>query len=288
MKLSQAVTIFHKTIIQDAYDLASYFRGRVSQYDDNARDSLMSDRRILSVAGEVALPPRRTVMIEGQAYILGDEAIDRHAQDVLHRKVIMHKTDYMAEVRTFEEVLLGTGTRDMWAARLWVKEMKEPEESAHSYGSYEIFFAKGETLYDSRANTIDGDRDCVLVKIENRWHMVRDVISTSGGFQCAICDELPEPVLSTVSFNSKVYDPVTDTDTDTVLSIQGLFIRWQAQYKYLHSYSTKFKAGDYILTVLKDDVTPQADDVVTVAGRDFRVVSALDQGATWACHIRLP
>lgn len=286
MKLKVAVTHFHRTVVQDAYNLTSFVRGRLMPMDDAMRDSLAADRRILALGDGVDIPARRTIMIEGQAYLVGDESLDLAGNEVLHRKLVLHKTDYVAQVRTFYEALTNTGTRDLWAARLWVKAMKEPDESAGLFETYQIFFSREEDLTDSRSGLLDGENQVVLVKIENRWHLVRSVNSTAGGFQCAIADELPEPLLSTVSFQQSSYDPLTDATTTSSSSVSAIFMRWQSHFKYQHLYSTKYKAGDAIAIILKTAATPKADDKVVVAGHTFRVISVADEDPMWSLHLR--
>lgn len=289
MKLSQAATYFHTTPFSDAYNPATQFNGRLLPYDDNSRDSLSTDRRIMAVADSVTIPARRVVKVGNQCWIVGQGAVDYHGAEALRHKFILHRADELATVKTFGQALRGDAGQSIWAGRLWVKELKEPTESSGMYDNYQLFFAGTEDIRDpawSAEVFTDGREENVLVMVAGRWHLVRATMDTAGGLLTALVDELPEPVLLDVEYSTSVYNRLLDKKVMTPSTIPAINLRWQTNFTYLAAYAEKYKPGDSQLLVLKTAVTPTAGDAVTVRGRLYRVVSVIDQNEVWSLHLR--
>lgn len=288
MKLTQAASFFHRTPFYDPYNPDTVaFKGRVSAYDDNARDSLSTERRIMTVAAGVAIPPRRVVAVGGEKWIVGAGSTDFHGDDVLREKYILHRADDQAKVQTFEQALLGTGGQDIWAGRLWIKEMKEPEESSGLYASYHIYMSSTEDIRDmTLPNAFDGSEKNVLITMNGRYHLVRSTYDSAGGMLVAVTDELPDPVKAEAEFVTRSYQRATDTHVEVTVAVQAINLRWQSYFTYLAAYSPKFEEGDHQLMVLKSAITPKTGDKVTLRSREFKVVTVIDQGQVWAVHVR--
>lgn len=288
MKLTDAVKFSHRTSIYNAHRNGDSFKGHISAFDDNSRDSLSTQRRIMSTVPGVVIPEQRIVKIGNQHWIVGNKSEDLHGEEILRRKYVLHRAEELAKVSTFEQYLTGTGSRNVWASRLLVKEMKEPDESSELHGTYNIYTSKTEKLSDPAWATgaIDGRENNVVIEMEGHLHLVRTSSTTVGGFGMAIVDELPNPVSMMVDIDTVVYNRATDTKTPTTTNVKALLLRWQSKFVYLASYSPEFQRGDANMVVLKSAVTPKAGDVVRIYGNKFRVVTVYDQGAVWAVHIR--
>jgi len=288
MKLSQVSKVFDTMTIRDAYNPTTTFRGRVMPFDDNSRDSLASERRLLSVPEGVTTPPRCVVFAAGERWVVGQGTKDFHGDEMLREKYVLHRVDDMAEVFTFSQALTGAAPHEMYAGRLWTKDRQEVE-SATLYPSYNVYMAHTEVLSDPEwvaSPNYDGNEANVLIRMHGKWHLVRNTIDTAGGFTMAVVDELPDPVLLDVLFTSVVYDRKLDKKVPTTKVVRGLNIRWQSTFSYMAVYSTKFQAGDSILMVLKSETTPSVSDSVRVNGRELKVVSVIDQGSVWSLHMR--
>jgi hypothetical protein len=289
MKLSQAATFFHTTPFADAYDPLVTFNGRLSPYDDNARDSLSTERRIMAVGAGVAIPARRVVKVGNQCWIVGQGSQDFHGTEELRNKYVLHRADELAQVRTFGEVLEGVGGQDLWANRLWVKNSKEGTESSEMYGSYQIYFSEVEDLRDAAWTTgafTDGREDNVLVSIQGRWHLIRTTLRSAGGLLVAVADELPDPVILDVDYTTNVYNRALDKKVPTDIVVKAVNLRWQSNFTYLAQYSPKFQPGDIQIVVLKTAVTPSAGDNVVVRGTKYKVVTVFNQTDVWGIHLR--
>lgn len=288
MRLSQVGRVFDTMTIRDAYRTHVSFRGRVMPYDDNSRDSLATERRLLSIPAGITMPPRRVIHAAGERWVVGQGTKDFHGDEQIREKFILHRVDDLAKVYTFAQALSGAAPYEMYAGRLWVKDRQE-NDSASLNPAYSVYLSATETLADPAWVTspnFDGNEANVLIHMHDKWHLVRNTIDTAGGFTLAVADELPEPTLLEVEMTSLVYNRLSDTKVPTVKTLKGLNIRWQLGFTYLAAYSPKFVAGDSILMVLKTEATPSAADTFRVNGQNMKVITVLDHGAVWSVHLR--
>lgn len=288
MDLLTAASYFNDTVFTDAYSATS-FKGRLLDYPDSMRDSLATVRRILQVDPTVTIPSRRVVDGSGAKWMVGDNEMDYFRGAALRNKFIIHKATELASFYTFDAALANTPTKQFWAARLWVKNSKEVNESASEFGDYQVFVSKDEELRHPNyadGTFFEGREWHNLIKIDGRWNLVRIVNRTVGGFQSAVVDELPEPVSVSVTLDNRTYNAVTDTYTDTTATVAAINLRWQSNFTYLNQYSTQFVVGDAVLKMLKTAATPVAGSTVTMLNRNYKVVSVADEAPCWAVHVR--
>jgi hypothetical protein len=290
MTLTEAAGYFNNTEFLDAYDNSISILGRVAAYDDNSRDSLSTDRRIITVSPGTVIPTRRVVTFAGgTAWIVGELTEDYHGEAQLRNKYVLHKVSGLATVKAFDEALLGEAGKTLFAGKLWVKDVKESEESSDVFGTYHIYVSSYEDIRDpdfANGTFHDGREKNVLINLQGKWFIVRDSFESAGGFTVAVTDELPDPVVIDVDFITYTRNRVTETNTPTTNSIKAINLRWQSHFSYPDLYSVDFKRGDAQILILKDDVTPSAGSTVALSGRPFKVVSILDNGKVWSVHLR--
>lgn len=284
MKLSAASAYFNTTTFSDAYAPAQKVKGRLLAQDDNSRDSLSTERRTMAVKAGTVMPARRVLTLGGQQWIVGGKSMDYHGDDALHEHYVLHRAEGLAQVLTYEEALSIAPGQSMYAGLLWVKDEKEPTESSRQYPQYQIFLASTENVLDTTRFDWEGSEVNVLIVLSGRWHLVRDIVFTAGGFQMAMVNQLPDPVLAPVTFSTMVYDRLLDKKTPTPHVVNAINLRWQSSFDYTTDYAEKFAPGDRQLAVLKSAITPQAGDAVALGGRPYRVVSKISQGNLWFVH----
>lgn len=289
MKLTDAAAFFNDVPFTDAYTGKAAFKGKVMAYDDATRDSLSSERRIVSVAPNTVIPARRAVKVGNVAYLIGDDTSDYNNGTALRTKYVMHRASELISMYTFGDLLNVTATKTLWGSRLWTKGIREIDESAHTYDAYTCYFAKNEDINVpgwQAGDYHDGREKNVLLLIDGRYHLVRSTVKTAGGFLAALADELPEPVVVDVSFITRVHNPVPDTYTETTTTRKAINLRWQSSFEYLTSYSAKYEEGDTHLKMLKTAGTVKAGDICTIKNRRYKVVSVVDEAPVWAIHLR--
>jgi hypothetical protein len=290
MRLQDVANHFAKTVFYDGYTGYYCFNGKLMAFDDSTRDSLASDRRVLSVAPGTVIPSRRVIKTGLSAFLVGDYAPDFHNESELREKYVVHRASELAKMRTFADALAGTDTKTFWGSRLWIKTQKEVNESSGTYDGYTIYCSKDEDMRDpawGNGTFFDGREQYVLIQIDGRWHLVRTSYTTSGGFLALVVDELPEPVLPAVTYTSRTHDPVPDTYTTTNTPCVAVMLRWQSNFEYLTRYTTQFLNGDVVLKIAKTAVgVAKAGDLVDIRGRSFKVVAVTDEDPLWNLHIR--
>lgn len=275
MRLAAAARHFDRLVCADAYDPLTTFKGQFGLFDDSMRDGLTVERRVLSTAPEVTLPARRAVTADGATWLLGDRQADYFKTRAIRYKYVAHVAEELVQAKTIEEALSGAAGYAAWSSRVWLKTSKEIEISSDMTNVFDLYFAKGEPLAEG-----------TLILMSNRWHLVRSLYPSASGFLVALSDELPEPVLTTASFEQRVYQRATDSYSTTPTTVPALRIRWQSYFRYPSRGSDKFTAGDTVLAVLKSAVTVKAGDAVTVGGTNFTVNAVFDEGAVWTAHLR--
>lgn len=289
MKLSSVQKHFHKTPFTDAYQPSRYFLGKLMAFDDATRDSLSTERRMLSVEPGTVIPSRLTIKSGNHAWLVGDIAVDYHEDEELRNKYILHQATELSKVYTFENALAGIVSKELWANRLWVKGTKETDESSGVFDNYVIYFAKNEDIRhpDHADGTFfEGREHHVLVYIENRWHLVRTSYITAGGFLAAVVDELPEPVITDVTYTSRTHNPVPDTYTESSVVRKAIHLRWQSNFVYLTRYAEKYLTGDVLIKMLTSEVAGKADDMVQIGTRKYKIVESHVEGAIINLHLR--
>ncbi len=276
MKLVNAAKSFDKLVLADAYVPATTFKGQFDLFDESRRDGMSVERRILSVASGVTIPPRRTVIANGTTWLVGDGHDDYFKASVIRTKYVLHQATDLAVVKTFDQALAASAGSSIWTSRLWVKGSKEIDISSDVTDVFNFYFAAGESIALNQ-----------LIYANAQWHIVRSLFPGTAGHLIAMVDELPEPVVTTATFDKRAYNPVTDAYATTPTTIAAIRLRWQSHFRYQEAGVEEYSAGDIVLIVLKATITPTPGDKVTVGGVVYRLDSVVDEGTTLAlrlCH----
>lgn len=280
MRLSSAARYFDNMPCTDAYSGGETFYGQLDLYDDSKRDGTTVVRRVLSVDAAVTMPARRAVTIHDETYVVGGIHKDSFRGEVIRQKYIVHRCDGLANVTTFDQAIRGLTGTEMYAGRLWVKDLKELEASSHLTSFMNIYAAPTETIAVGS-----------VVSLGDRLHLVRNAFVSAAGFLVAEADQLTDDCVAAVTYTSKsagVYDPANDTVAGTSSAVTGIWHRWQDDYVYERMSQKEFLRGDIVMHVSKTSVaTAVPGDRLTFDGTSWLVLSARDDGAgAWALHCR--
>jgi hypothetical protein len=276
MKFAAAASRFDRSVFTDAANPATSFKGQFDLFGDVLRDSITSDRRVLSVAPDVTLPASRVVNHLGTVWMVGDEREDFFNGEVIRKKYVLQQARESTALLSFDQAIAAAAGTPVWASRVWVKPIREPDQSSLELGLYEIYLPHGTVVPDN-----------TLIRVDGRWHLTRVTHPTEGGFVCAQADELLNPVVANAVITTQVYNKLTDTRTPTNVNAQVVSLRWQSYFSLPLSASKTFERGDDILIVRKADCSPKAGDrISTTAAGPYNVISVLDIGACWSCHVR--
>lgn len=275
MRLKNVAKRFDNTTCVDAYS-ATTFKAQIEPLQIYSIDGAKVKRRVLSAAPEITIPARRTISIDGQVYLVGDDTPDQWADETLRVNYVLHGADHLATIRTIPEALADAAGFTAWAARDWSRDETDSRESAERINQYHIFFSRTEPVPDEAVLELDG-----------RTYFVLAVHRSISGFHDALSNEVPGPAYETIAFGTRTYDPITDTYTDSLTNVRVLRLRWQEAFRYLTRASADFERGDSILMMLKaGNPTPKASDTLALSDGTFKVVSLLDEGAHYSLHVR--
>jgi hypothetical protein len=280
MRLAAAAKYFDKTVCADAYTPFTAFYGQLNLFDDSMRDGTTVVRRVLSVDDAVTIPARKTITIHGDTFIIGGDHEDSYGGSVIRRKYVVHRADGVANVRTINQALNVTSATNLFAARLWVKDLKELEISSRLGSFMNIYVASNETVAVGS-----------VVYLSSRWHIVRNTFIGAAGFLVLEADELPADALTTCSYTRTgggVYDPAADIKTGATSTVAVLTHRWQDDYVYLKMSADRFADGDIVAHISKTAITAaEAGDSFVLSSVTYRVVSVRDDGlGAWNLHCR--
>lgn len=281
MRLKDAARYFDRIVCQDAYSAGSTFLAQLDLFDDAKRDGATVARRVLSVADDVTLPARGAVKVHDDYYVVGGSHKDSFNGAVVRNKFVVHKADALATVKTMDQTLRSLTGTSAYAARLWVKDMKEIEVSSKLSAFYNLYFSASETV------TLGS-----VVTIGSALHLVRGVFISAAGFRVCEADELPAGALTTATYTDKsgqAYDSTTDTmGALTPGSVAVLWHRYQAGFERYQASAEPFAEGDITLSVSKTAVaTAGAGDTFTMASVSWRVIGVRDDGlGAWILHCR--
>jgi hypothetical protein len=273
MKLKNVSKFFDKTKAVDAYNAFYSFKCQVEPLDMYRTEGTRIKIRNMSTAPGVTIPARRVIKIDDQAYIVSDSSLDHWSGEAIRSRYVLQGADHVVEIRTISQVLEDVPGVQAYASIDFNKYGTDERDSSRYHPQYHIYFGK---------ETVEED---YVVHTTSSNYLVKNSYLTPAGIVDAICNELDDPVIDTVTFKSRTYIPITDSFTESSSTIRCIRIRWQDKFTYLSQGSEKFERGD-IQVLVPSSVTPKAADVVDLSDGPWRVLSVVDYISHKSLHLR--
>ena len=274
MRIHSAAQRFNKMPCNDGYSGTFLFNGQILLYDDSRRDSEGGERRIIELAPDLTPPSRRVIEAHGTRYIMGHGFDDSMLGRVIRRKYIAHEATHLATFYTLQQLCQNTAGTSAWAARAWVKDSKEIDESSDMIGVNHIHMAPSEAVAVTN-----------IVRFDNAYHIVRKTNKGAAGTLILACDEVPEPAIETASLKTGSYDPINEVMTTSTTSVRVLRLRWQSLFEYRDAIAPTFDPEDLQVVVAKSVATPAIGSTFTLSDGDFQVDSLMDKPGVWVCKV---
>ena len=274
MRIHAAAVRFNKMPCNDGYSGTFLFNGQILLYDDSRRDSEGGERRIIELAPDLTPPSRRVIEAHGTRYIMGHGFDDSMLGRVIRRKYIAHEATHLATFYTLQQLCQNTAGTSAWAARAWVKDSKEIDESSDMIGVNHIHMAPSEAVAVTN-----------IVRFDNAYHIVRKSNKGAAGTLILACDEVPEPAIETASLKTGSYDPINEVMSTSTTSVRVLRLRWQSLFEYRDAIAPTFDPEDLQVVVAKSVATPAIGATFTLSDGDFQVDSLLDRPGVWVCKV---
>jgi hypothetical protein len=273
MKLANAAKHFDRTVATDAYGSAT-FQCQFNLFDDSTRDGLTVERRIISTAPTVTVPSRRVATVNGKQWILGDGAEDYFNNETIRIKYIGHQATGLAEIKTVQQALLGTSGATTFAALAWTKAARQIEINSDLFNVQTLYLSRGESLSEGN-----------LIFLSGKVLWTRQPYEARSGLKACVVDELESPI-ETVTITNSTYNPLTDSYTGSAVVTPLLRMRWQEHFEYFSKAQEKYERGDCTAWTLKSAVTMKPSDTIALSDGQWRVLSAVDEGAVQSLHLR--
>lgn len=274
MRLHLAAKHFNRMPCNDGYTGAFLYNGQLQLFDDSKRDSESSERRIIELAPELSPPARNVIEVHGVRYILGHGFQDSALGSVIRRKYIAHEATNLSTWYTLQQLCQNTTGTQAWAAKAWVKDSKEIDESSDMIGVNHIHMSTSEAVAPTNIILFDGG-----------YHIVRKTTKGPAGTLVVTCDEVPEPAIETATLNNVVYDPINETSTVTTTSIRVLRLRWQSLFEYRDAASPSFNPEDLQVVIAKTVATPVVGATLVMSDGDFQIDSIMSETGVWVCKV---
>jgi hypothetical protein len=256
----------------DGYTGAFLYNGQLNLYDDSRRDSESSERRIIELAPELSPPARKVIEAHGVRYILGHGFQDSALGSVIRRKYIAHEASSLSTWYTLQQLCQNTAGVQAWAAKAWVKDSKEIDESSDMIGVNHIHMATSEAVAPTNIILFDG-----------AYHIVRKTTHGPAGTLVLTCDEVPEPAIETATLKQGTWDPINETMATTNTSVRTLRLRWQSLFEYRDAAAHSFKPEDMQVVIAKSVATPAIGATLTMSDGDFQIDSIMSETGVWVC-----
>ena len=276
MDLRIASAWFDDTVFADAYTPSLTFYGQVEPLDYYKIDGAAVKRRVMSTAYNVHVPPRRTIKLDNQVYLVGDDAADHFNGEVVRNRYVMAGADHLSMVHSVEAFLQGTPVEPVWASVVFNKLTTDERVSSAPVPEFQIYFGPLETV--TAHSVIDtGD--------ELYW--VTTVVKALSGLLAATSVRIEDQAPITVQYSTWTYDPVSDNKSMTPRTLQALMLRWAQDFDYADEGTPKYAHGDRMLLVLNEGgLVPAAGDSITIGQQAWKVVNTKADGAVTRLHVR--
>lgn len=274
MRLHSAATHFNRMPCNDGYSGVFLFNSQMLLYDDSKKDTEGSERRIVELDPAIRLPARRVIEAHGTRYILGHGYDDSALGKLIRRKYVAHEATHLATWFTLQQFCENAAGTRAWAAKAWLKDAKEVDESSQMIGVNHFNVSSTEAVGETN-----------IVQFDGGYHIVRKLMKGAAGTLILTCDELPSPALETAAIKTGAYDPITETRAATTTNVRVLRLRWQSLFEYRDAASPKFSPEHSQVLVAKSLATPVVGTQLTLSDGDFQVTSILDKSGVWVCKV---
>jgi hypothetical protein len=273
MNLVKAAGYFDKTPVYDAYTGRFLFMGQTAPWDGKERDSVITQRRVLSVKGSVVAPPRRVVRILDENYIIGGTQDDTFKGRIIRRGLIIQQVQDQAVVQTIEQSTLGQIGKSIFVAVDWRKYSRYASESSDMVPDFDFYFASTESVPMNSLLTHNGE-----------YYLTRETTMGQAGMLVVFVHRLMGSVFDTASAPTGTYDPITETTSGAVVTFPVIRLRWECVFQYLSASAPTFQPGDIQVAVNVASHVVKEGIRLTMSDGEWLIHSVITQGTIQFCR----
>ena len=277
MKLKSAARYFDTDTVTDGYTGALLFKAQFSSYESAAPDGSFQRRRVVSVAPGILPATRRVVTVQGMRWIMGELVTDAFKDKPIRQtSAAKETTDLFTLLTPAQAALKNTGTL-IYGHKQYLKDTVNSVTDSNYDPQYEIFFGITENLKAGH-----------FLKSAQQYLHIRSLQYANEGYWVAVSDELatnPATDAEVTATFAGVYDPVTETHAAGVTTT-GIMLDMYKLYNFNTEADPRNQAGDMSLIVAKSAVTPKADQLITIAGVNWKNIKFTPYFDAWNIQLR--
>lgn len=277
MKLKSAARYFDNDTVTDGYTGAPLFKAQFSSYEGAAPDGSFQRRRVVSLAPGIAPAPRRVVVVQGMRWIMGELVTDAFKdQPIRQTSAVKEATDLFNLLTPAQAALKSVGT-SIYGHKQHLKDTVNSVTDSNYDPQYEVFFGISENL-----------KAGYFLKSATQYLHIRSVLYANEGYWVAVSDELatnPATDAEVTAAFAGAYNPVTETHAAGVTTT-GIMLDMYKLYNFNTEADPRNQAGDMSLIVAKSAVTPRADQIITIAGVNWKNIKFTSYFDAWNIQLR--
>ena len=277
MKLKSAARYFDTDTVTDGYTGALLFKAQFSSYEGAAPDGSFQRRRVVSVAPGILPATRRVVTVQGMRWIMGELVTDAFRDKPIRQTSAAKETTDLFTLLTPAQAALKSAGTSIYGHKQYLKDTVNSVTDSNYDPQYEVFFGITENL-----------KAGYFLKSAQQYLHIRSLQYANEGYWVAVSDELatnPATDAEVTATFAGVYDPVTETHAAGVTTT-GVMLDMYKLYNFNTEADPRNQAGDMSLIVAKSAVTPKADQLVTVAGVDWKNIKFTPYFDAWNIQLR--
>lgn len=265
---------FDDTPVYDAYTGDFVFNGQFSTFNASTSDGSVNKRRVLSLAPDLEIPPRRALTFYDEQWIVGDGSVDAIYSRPIRRSYWMKRVTDSFTLLTPAQACLGSAGTVIQGYRRYLKDGVNMNTSSEYDPFWEIYTVP-----------IEGVAKGSILRVGSTVYRARSSFRAVDGLQLALSDQLDRDVQSLVFYN-ETYNPVTDSKTHTTTTVPGLQLDAYQLWVRNTQADPKNLAGDTSLLVAKSSLTPIAGQVFTISSVKWQVLTVVSELDAWLIHAR--
>jgi hypothetical protein len=276
MRLKRAASFFDEVKAVDAYTGTLVGFVQVEPMDYYKLDGAAVRRRSISAAPSVSIPTRRAIRLGADVFLVGEPTSDFWKGKPIRLTYVSQMAPSLATVLSMAEALGDDPGRSAYASRSWNKYSTDSRDSADHHDEYHVFFGETGLVHPYH-----------LVHVDDTWHLCKGQHPSLNGLDVAVCREIPGSVFEIVALSKRVYNPVSDSYTETPQpAAKVLRLRWQEFFEYLTASQTEYVRGDETAVMLTSDWTGAPADTLMLSDGKWKVLGYRPLGTTTVLHIR--
>lgn len=248
------------------------FKGQFSTFVEAAPDGSTSNRRVLSLAPDLVVPPRKVIKLQNEVWVVGNGIVDMFQNVAIRTSYWMKKAYASFNVVTPAAACNGVPGTDMYGHRIFLKSTVNTITDSGYEPFWNLYFGVNEVFQEGT----------LLQDSYGTWYRCRVTYTSDEGFRMVEADQLPAPVPVTYG-TSPVYNAELDVITASPATVQGFLVQGSKLYEFFSEHDEKYHAGDCTLIT---SVPLNVQATVTVSGRLWSVLDTQPTLDGYASHVR--